>query len=528
MIKHCLNTYLIYFLVLFFSLTSKMYGTVLINNVLINNEKIGLTKTTLRPPSCTKLIQPLNGETNAPVGTNLTWDFIPNATGYKLNIGTSFGANDILNNFDVGNSTSYNLPVNLPGNSNIYVNITPYNSNGDATSCFDEYFITGASEMGLTCTQLIQPLTNAVNVSVETNLNWFKVPNATGYKLTIGITPGGTELLNNFDVGNTTTYNLLGNFPANTNIYVSIIPYDSTGDAASCSLEYFITGDSIIAPSCTNLTVPKDGDKNVTFNTDITWLPVTSAKGYKINISTTSGGTDILNNFDVGNTISYNPTIDFPGNTKIYIAITPYNDQGNANNCMEESFTTGAVFPPPQCTNLILPLAGAINVPVGTDLIWDPVTDATGYILTLETFTDNIDIYNRFDVGNITSYNIPADLPENRRIYVIIEPYNLAGEAISCSREIFTTGKAGIHAPPKYFTPNNDGINDFWITPNPVNRIAHVNIYNRYGTLLKKIIEIEKGWDGTTNGNILPTDDYWYQIVYTDGSTLQGHMSLKR
>ena len=492
------------------SLTTNMYGT------------------TLLPPNCTNLIQPLNGETNVSVTSNITWDFISSASGYKLSLGTIFGANDILNAFDVGNTTSYKLPVNLPGNTTIYVKITPYNIDGDATTCIDEFFTTGATAPGITCTELLLPVDNAINVPIETNLNWLKVPNAMGYKLTIGTTSGGTELLNNVDIGNTTTYNLLGNYPANTNIFVTITPYDSSGDATACTQEHFITGDSDTVPSCTALSIPMHNDTDVTFNTDITWAIIPSATGYKISIGTTSGGTDILNAFDVEDTNSYNPTMDFLGNTEIFVNITPYNDHGNANNCPEESFTTGDVFPPPGCTKLILPLAGAKDVPVGTDLIWPSVPDAIGYILTVETFTNNIDIFNRFDVGNITHYNIPGDLPENREIYVVIEPYNLAGEAIGCTEEIFTTGKAGIHVPPNFFSPNNDGINDFWITPNPVNRIESVNIYNRYGTFLNKITTLEKGWDGTINGKTLPTDDYWYQIIYNDGTTLQGHFSLKR
>ncbi|KAA5827911.1 T9SS type B sorting domain-containing protein [Algibacter amylolyticus] len=524
MIKHCLNTY--YISILYLVLSTTMYGSVLLNSVSTYNDT-SIT-TTLIPPSCTTLIQPLNGDTNVPVETNFTWNFIPDATGYKLTLGTTPGATDILNNFDVGNSTFYNLPVNLPGSSNIYVKITPYNSDGDATTCIEENFITGATAPGLTCTTLVQPLNNAVNVSVATDLTWLKVQNATGYKLSIGTTVSGAELLNNFNVGNTTTYNLSGNYPANTSIYVTIIPYDASGDNSTCLQEHFITGGSGLAPDCTTLSIPMDGDTDVLFNTNLTWLTVPEATGYRLSLGTTAGGTDILNAFDVGNTNFYEPTSDFPGNTRIFVTITPYNNQGNATGCITERFTTGTVFPVPNCTKLILPLAGAFEVPVDTDLEWLPVADATGYILTVETFTDNIDIFNRFDVGDITRYNIPGDLPENRRIYVIIEPYNLAGEAIGCTEEIFTTGKAGIHAPPKFFTPNNDGVHDYWITPNPVNRIAQVHIYNRYGKLLKTIIEIEKGWDGTSNGNILPTDDYWYQIVYTDGSTLQGHMSLKR
>ena len=84
---------------------------------------------------------------------------------------------------------------------------------------------------------------------------------------------------------------------------------------------------------------------------------------------------------------------------------------------------------------------------------------------------------------------------------------------------------------PKFFTPNNDGYNDYWkvkgvnATFNP-NSIIY--IFDRYGKLLKKIIPSSEGWDGTFNGSALPSDDYWYTIQLDDGREAKGHFSLKR
>ncbi|MBK9336161.1 MAG: hypothetical protein IPM98_06075 [Lewinellaceae bacterium] len=88
------------------------------------------------------LINPLNGATNIPVTSALTWAATAGATGYKLKGGTTPGGTDILNNFDVGNVTVYNPPGNFPYNTTIYVKITPYNANGDAMGCPEESFVT--------------------------------------------------------------------------------------------------------------------------------------------------------------------------------------------------------------------------------------------------------------------------------------------------------------------------------------------------------------------------------------------------
>ena len=46
--------------------------------------------------------------------------------------------------------------------------------------------------------------------------------------------------------------------------------------------------------------------------------------------------------------------------------------------------------------------------------------------------------------------------------------------------------------------------------------------------LLKQINSIYEGWDGTFNGNKLPSSDYWFVIELTNGKIVKGHFTLKR
>jgi gliding motility-associated-like protein len=85
---------------------------------------------------------------------------------------------------------------------------------------------------------------------------------------------------------------------------------------------------------------------------------------------------------------------------------------------------------------------------------------------------------------------------------------------------------------PKFFTPNNDGYNDYWSVKG-VNASFNTNsiiyIFDRYGKLLKQWVPAtSEGWDGTFNGTPLPSDDYWYTIKLEDGREAKGHFSLKR
>ncbi|MBU3822058.1 T9SS type B sorting domain-containing protein [Flavobacteriaceae bacterium XHP0103] len=84
---------------------------------------------------------------------------------------------------------------------------------------------------------------------------------------------------------------------------------------------------------------------------------------------------------------------------------------------------------------------------------------------------------------------------------------------------------------PKYFTPNGDGVNDYWRIEG-INEQFQTNsdifIYDRYGKLLKQLNPTSKGWDGTFNGRMLPTDDYWFSVFLEDGRQFKGHFTLKR
>lgn len=81
---------------------------------------------------------------------------------------------------------------------------------------------------------------------------------------------------------------------------------------------------------------------------------------------------------------------------------------------------------------------------------------------------------------------------------------------------------------PKFFTPNEDGINDFWQIRGIKNfSKAQIYIYDRYGKLLKQLSPNAKGWDGSFNGYRLPSSDYWF-TANLNSKQFSGHFTLKR
>lgn len=87
---------------------------------------------------------------------------------------------------------------------------------------------------------------------------------------------------------------------------------------------------------------------------------------------------------------------------------------------------------------------------------------------------------------------------------------------------------------PPYFTPNGDGNNDVWGIPSLGDqRNARIKIFDRYGKILTVLGTQQLGWDGSYDGNPMPTNDYWFSVEFIDPRTnrptvFKSHFTLKR
>ncbi|UWX54615.1 gliding motility-associated C-terminal domain-containing protein [Maribacter litopenaei] len=231
------------------------------------------------------------------------------------------------------------------------------------------------------------------------------------------------------------------------------------------------------------MTAPLNNASEVSISTNLSWNAIIGADGYYLTAGTTSGGNDILNTIDVGNVSTYNFATDLPEDTTIFVTIVPYNSDGMSVGCSEESFTTETLPTIPDCTTLILPEDGDINVATDVTLSWEASMTADGYRLSVGTTSGGNDIVDNEDVSILTSYTFPEKLLEDTTYYVNITPYNTLGDALNCSEFTFTTIEQDdtLYG----FSPNGDGINDYWtidgIERHPDNTVA---IYNRWGDLV--------------------------------------------
>ncbi len=74
-----------------------------------------------------------------------------------------------------------------------------------------------------------------------------------------------------------------------------------------------------------------------------------------------------------------------------------------------------------------------------------------------------------------------------------------------CSVQVFA---------PTAFTPDNDGINDFFNVIIVGGEGVRLDVYNRWGTIIYSEESVNPRWDGTYKGETTPSGIYPYVLTY--------------
>lgn len=90
------------------------------------------------------------------------------------------------------------------------------------------------------CPTITYPANNAIFVSIHPNITWVAVPGATQYRISVGTTPGGTEVVNQQLTSNT-DYTPSVNLVSNTLYYVKLSSLNGTGESVGCTDTQFTT-----------------------------------------------------------------------------------------------------------------------------------------------------------------------------------------------------------------------------------------------------------------------------------------------
>ncbi len=88
---------------------------------------------------------------------------------------------------------------------------------------------------------------------------------------------------------------------------------------------------------------------------------------------------------------------------------------------------------------------------------------------------------------------------------------------------------------PEGFSPNNDGINDYFVIQGTQGLTVHLEVFNRWGHVVYKSDDYKNDWNGTSNTGVLngdaqglPEGTYFYLVRLSDGREFVRYMTINR
>lgn len=463
---------------------------------------------------CPTITFPANGAVDVPVDATITWQAVGGINGYLISLGTTPGGTDLLNREATGIVNSFKAPVGLPENTRIYASLSILDSTTQPVSCGGIVFTTVDVTAPPPCTILVAPDNNASNVTVVTNIVWQYAPTATSYSLSIGTSEGGTEILNQMNVGNVLEFDPPTNLPQDVLIYVTIRPENENGSSIPCNEESFFTGP--VADPCTEIDQITGESRALAPAIEFPTLFIKCKDSDPITVSIEGDAAgfrwySIDNNNEVLLSQSRAFEIMNAGNYKLE-AYNLIDRAGIQIECASSRSFNVLYSEPP-----IIESVDIRQLTVGKQVVVHLAREGN-----YEYALDN-------EGGPYQETNIFVNVTEGSHV-VHVRDRNGCG---STSRLI----SRGIRDEdfPKFFTPNGDGINDYWqfIVPPEITNISDllsgsISIFDRYGNLVFQLDPESKGWNGNFNGRPLPPSDYWFKAVSSDQKEIFGHFSLKR
>ena len=221
--------------------------------------------------SASVMIYPaINGQ-NADTSVDFQWTPVNNVQAYRLYVGTSPGASDLVNTGAI-QTTSVSVPP-LPVGQTLYARIW-IEVNGTWTYSFDTQF-TAALRFGY-------PSVRAVGIDPTVAFTWSPAYGGSGYHLSVGTTPGANDLYDNSQIGQN-TFAVPGNaLPAGTILYASIGVRAGDGVPRTAYTVFTVAGTPVV-PS--QIVYPANGMTNADVSKPFQWSPTDMAQAYRLQIS---------------------------------------------------------------------------------------------------------------------------------------------------------------------------------------------------------------------------------------------------
>lgn len=280
-------------------------------------------------------------------GATLSWTAPAGATSYNVQYripGSCDWTNYSGNPVSAGTATF----TGLVANTSYQVQVQALNDVGQAmyshipnlAGTGNGYTTTGSFTTAFMCPSTITGLASSAITPDTSTISWTApaAPPGSGYEYyysTSSTAPAITASPSGSVGAGVTTANISGLTPSTQYYYWVRSNCNGTDKGAWSSSANFTT-----LGLCPTVTAPASNASGVSTTPTITWSVINGATGYKLKIGTTSGGTDIMNNVDVGNVTSHTLSTTLNYSTKYYYTVNAYTPTSTSASCTERSFTT--------------------------------------------------------------------------------------------------------------------------------------------------------------------------------------------
>ncbi|MFC3161312.1 fibronectin type III domain-containing protein [Chryseobacterium arachidis] len=435
---------------------------------------------------------PSAGAINMSLTPTINWNAVTDATGYRLSVGTTQGGTNVLNNIDLGNVLTYTFGTPLNNSTIYYYTVNAYTSTSNSASCTQRAFTT-------VCPATLAPYsenfdTTATGGSSNTNAplcwSYIETSGSAGYGYVTSTNysaPNSFYLYN--DAANSGNIMLVSPETSNLSDGNKRVKFMARSGSSSYSLQvgtlssisnpasYAAIGSSItLSSSWTQyiVNIPAGANNYLAFrhglggtyrsvyidNISVEEIPAcveptglaVSAITYKsATISWVASSSNPVNNYDVFVSTSNVPpastaTPTYTNVTGSYV-VNPLNPSTLyyiyvRSNCggatspwiVAPSFTTSGF-----CPAVSAPAAAATNVSLTPTITWGAVTGATGYRITMGTTSGGTNILNNVDVGSVLTYTLPTSLNNSTTYFYTVNAYDAQVVSQSCSERSFVT-----------------------------------------------------------------------------------------
>ncbi len=172
-------------------------------------------------------------------------------------------------------------------------------------------------------------------------------------------------------------------------------------------------------------------------------------------------------------------------------------------------------------------LTGSLESNNQVSLTW---TDYQGWSLGInQYFVDIFDnegnLLGSVPVGNTLSFLDDALLRGSQILFYQIRAVSNDATPRESVSNLYRVQLEVLIFLPNAFTPNGDGLNDFFEAKGLFFQSFSMKIFNRWGELIFVSDNADVGWDGTFNGKLMPEATYVYRVDVTDFTGMKSSRS---